>query len=72
MVFEKYRSQARREALFEHRASQLQKLGIHQYGAAGDVVKSIGGQFTWNANFSLHGELAKDPWVNLDRRLGIT
>jgi hypothetical protein len=59
MVFETYRSQARQEALFEQGATQLQQVGVHHYGLACDIVKSIGGQPSWKGDFSLLGELAR-------------
>ena len=58
MVFETYRSEERQEALFEQGASQLRKVGVHHYGLACDIVKSVGGQPSWKGDFSLLGVLA--------------
>lgn len=58
MVFETYRSQTRQEALFQSGATQLQKVGLHGFGLAVDIVKSINGEPSWKGDFSLLGKLA--------------
>jgi hypothetical protein len=58
MVFETYRSQARQELLFQQGATKLKKVGVHHYGLACDIVKSIGGDPSWKGDFSLLGQLA--------------
>jgi len=59
MVFETYRSQARQELLFNQGASKLRKVGVHHYGLACDIVKSINGQPSWKGDFSILGQLAR-------------
>ena len=58
MVFETYRSKARQEQLFNQGASKLRKVGVHHYGLACDLVKSVNGEPSWKGKFSLVGELA--------------
>src|SRR5271166_1647405 len=57
MIFETYRSQARQAALFEQGATKLQKVGVHHYGLACDLVKNINGEPSWKGDFSLLGQL---------------
>ena len=58
MVFETYRSQERQQHLFDQGATKLQKVGVHHYGLACDIVKSINGEPSWKGDFSLLGQLA--------------
>ncbi|KWT86783.1 M15 family metallopeptidase [Candidatus Magnetominusculus xianensis] len=58
MVFETYRSQARQDELFKQGATKLRIVGVHHYGLACDIVKSIGGDPSWKGGFSLLGRLA--------------
>jgi hypothetical protein len=58
MVFETYRSQDRQKALFDQGATKLKAVGVHHYGLACDIVKSINGQPSWKGDFSLLGQLA--------------
>jgi hypothetical protein len=58
MVFETFRSAARQQQLFEQGATKLQKVGVHNYGLACDIVKSINGEPSWKGDFSLLGQLA--------------
>ena len=58
MVFETYRSQARQTQLFNQGATKLKTVGVHHYGLACDLVKSVGGKPSWKGDFSLLGELA--------------
>ena len=58
MVFETFRSQARQQLLFQQGATKLQKVGVHNFGLACDIVKSINGDPSWKGDFSLLGELA--------------
>ena len=60
MVFETYRSQARQKELFKQGSSQLQTVGVHHYGLACDIVKSIHGVPSWKGDFSFLRKLAKD------------
>jgi len=59
MVFETYRSQARQQALFNQHATQLRHVGVHHYGLACDLVKSVGGEPSWKGDFSFLGHLAR-------------
>ena len=59
MVFETYRSQERQQMLFAQGATKLRHVGVHHYGLACDLVKSIGGVPSWKGDFSLLGTLAK-------------
>ena len=59
MVFETYRSPERQQLLFAQGASKLRAVGVHHYGLACDLVKSIGGVPSWKGDFSLLGTLAK-------------
>jgi D-alanyl-D-alanine carboxypeptidase-like protein len=59
MVFETYRSQERQEALFQQGATQLRTVGVHHYGLACDIVKSVDGEPSWKGDFSLLGALAR-------------
>ncbi len=58
MVFETFRSAARQQLLFKQHATKLQKVGVHNYGLACDIVKSINGEPSWKGDFSLLGQLA--------------
>lgn len=59
MVFETFRSQVRQSELFAKKASKLQKVGVHHYGLACDLVKNIGGEPSWKGDFGFLGKLAK-------------
>jgi len=58
MVFETYRSQARQSLLFAQGATKLKNVGVHHYGLACDIVKSINGQPSWKGDFSILGQMA--------------
>lgn len=57
--FETFRSQARQQQLYEQKATQLKTVGVHNYGLACDLVKSIGGEPSWKGDFSFLGILAR-------------
>jgi len=59
MVYETYRSQARQKQLYDQGATHLKSVGVHHYGLACDIVKSINGQPSWKGDFSLLGRLAR-------------
>ena len=59
MAFETYRSQARQQLLFNQGATKLRTVGVHHYGLACDIVKSIDGAPSWKGDFSLLGTLAQ-------------
>jgi hypothetical protein len=59
MIFETYRSQERQALLFEQKATQLRTVGVHHYGLACDIVKSINGVPSWKGDFSFLGPFAK-------------
>ncbi len=58
MVFETYRSKARQEQFFNQGVTQLRKVGVHHYGLACDIVKSINGEPSWKGDFSFLGQMA--------------
>jgi hypothetical protein len=57
--WETYRSTERQELLFKQGATKLQKVGVHHYGLACDLVKSIGGQPSWKGDFTFLLQLAR-------------
>jgi hypothetical protein len=59
MVFETYRSQQRQGQLYDQGVTQLQKVGVHHYGLAADIVKVVDGEPSWDGDFSFLGVLAK-------------
>jgi D-alanyl-D-alanine carboxypeptidase-like protein len=59
MIFETYRSQERQEQLFLQGATQLRQVGVHHFGLACDIVKSINGDPSWKGDFSIVGQLAQ-------------
>lgn len=59
MIFETYRSRERQKQLFDQGASQLKNVGVHHYGLACDLVKSINGQPSWKGDFSFLRTLAR-------------
>ena len=59
VVFETYRSQQRQSDLFDRGATQLQKVGVHHYGLAADIVRLISNQPNWNVSYDFMGPLAK-------------
>jgi hypothetical protein len=61
MVFETYRSQERQGLLFQQGASKLQKVGVHHFGLAADLVKNINGKPSWKGDFSFMAHLAFSP-----------
>jgi hypothetical protein len=58
MVFETYRSQELQEIYFERGVTQLQKVGVHHYGLAADIVKVKNGQPNWDGDFGFLQKLA--------------
>jgi hypothetical protein len=59
MVYETYRSRQRQKLLFDRGATKLEQVGVHHYGLACDIVKSVNGQPSWKGDFSFLGRLAK-------------
>jgi hypothetical protein len=59
MAYETFRSQARQTMLFKQKATKLQRVGVHHYGLACDLVKDVGGQPSWKGDFKFLGRLAK-------------
>lgn len=59
MVFETFRSTGRQMELYNHGATKLKNVGVHNYGLACDIVKSVGGQPSWKGDFTFLGALAK-------------
>jgi hypothetical protein len=62
-VFETYRSAERQVLLYEQRATELRTVGVHHYGLACDIVKSINGEPSWKGDFSFLGKLAESVGV---------
>jgi hypothetical protein len=60
MIFETFRSQARQESLFKQGATKLKSVGVHGYGLACDLVKSINGEPSWKGDFSFLAKLARE------------
>lgn len=58
MIYETYRSQARQEELFNAGVTKLRTVGVHHYGLAADIVRSVGGEPSWKGDFSFLGQLA--------------
>jgi hypothetical protein len=58
MIYETYRSQQRQQDLFNNGASKLRTVGVHHYGLACDIVRSVGGEPSWKGDFSFLGQLA--------------
>src|ERR1700733_507920 len=52
IIFETFRTQARQEQLYAQKATELRIVGVHGYGLAADLVKSINGQPSWAGDFS--------------------
>jgi len=59
IAFETYRSQSRQTAMFNQGASKLKLVGVHHYGLACDLVKSVNGEPSWKGDFGFLGKLAK-------------
>lgn len=59
MIYETYRSQDRQQQLFNSGASKLRTVGVHHYGLACDIVRSVGGEPCWKGDFSFLGQLAQ-------------
>jgi hypothetical protein len=59
MVYETYRSQQRQQQLFDNGATKLRAVGVHHYGLACDIVRSVGGEPSWKGDFSFLGQLAQ-------------
>ncbi len=60
MVHETFRSRARQQTLFANGASKLREVGVHNYGLAADIVKSVDGDPSWKGSFDLLGTLARE------------
>ncbi len=59
MSFETYRSQERQAKLFVDGTTKLKNVGVHHYGLACDIVRSVDGKPSWDGDFSIIGRLAK-------------
>lgn len=59
VIFETFRSNERQQLLFDQGASKLRKVGVHHYGLACDLVKSIDGEPSWKGSFAFLGDLAR-------------
>lgn len=63
VVTETFRSQARQEYLFKQKKTQLQHVGVHNFGLAVDFAKVIDGKDSWEGDWSFMSKLA--PRVGL-------
>lgn len=59
MIYETYRSRQRQLELFNHGATKLQRVGVHHYGLACDIVRLVCGEPSWKGDFSFLGKLAQ-------------
>ena len=59
MVFETYRSQQRQEELFKKKRTKLKEVGVHHYGLACDLVRDVGGEPSWDGDFTILGQLSQ-------------
>jgi hypothetical protein len=59
LLFETYRSRERQGQLFDQGVTQLQRVGVHHYGLAADLVKVIQGEPSWDGDFAFLGRLAR-------------
>jgi hypothetical protein len=59
MIYETYRSPQRQQDLFSNGATRLRAVGVHHYGLACDLVRSVGGEPSWKGDFSFLGQLAQ-------------
>lgn len=59
MVWETYRSEERQVLLFEQKATKLKTVGVHHFGLAADIVKSVHGVPSWKGDFSFMPKLCK-------------
>jgi hypothetical protein len=59
ILFETFRSDARQRRLFEQKATEIRTAGVHHFGLACDLVKSVNGQPSWDGDFSFLGTLAR-------------
>lgn len=59
LIYETYRSQDRQQQLFNSGASKLRTVGVHHYGLACDIVRSVGGEPCWKGDFTFLGQLAQ-------------
>jgi hypothetical protein len=58
MVFETFRSKVRQQHLFASGATKLSQIGVHHFGLACDLVRSVNGRPSWEGDFTLLGELS--------------
>ena len=52
MIFETYRSQELQGLYYRKGVTKLQRVGVHHYGLACDIVKVVNGQPSWDGDFS--------------------
>ena len=74
MPWETYRSKERQALLFAKKATKLKNVGVHHYGLACDLVKSIDGQPSWKGDFGFllklarkHGLISGQDWGEPDK-----
>ncbi|MFA4904486.1 MAG: M15 family metallopeptidase [Desulfobaccales bacterium] len=59
MAFETYRSRELQGIYFRRGVTKLQKVGVHHYGLAADIVKVVNGEPSWDGSFDFLGPLAQ-------------
>lgn len=59
MIFETYRSKELQQAYFRRGVTKLRNVGVHHYGLAADLVKSVHGNPSWKGSFDFMLELAE-------------
>jgi D-alanyl-D-alanine carboxypeptidase len=59
MVFETFRSRERQQLLYQQGVTRLKEVGVHFYGLACDIVRSVNGEPSWKGDWAFLGELAQ-------------
>lgn len=75
MLYETFRSSARQLLLYEKGVTRRRDDGVHKYGLAFDVVRSVWGEPSWKGDYAFLGEIAKElglvwggDWGSPERR----
>jgi len=74
MAYETYRSKERQLLLYEKKVTKLKTVGVHHYGLACDLPRSINGEPSWKGNFGFlpklckaHGLISGQTWGQPDK-----
>lgn len=59
MIFETFRSQERQKVLFDKGVTKLEHVGVHNFGLAADIVRSVNEEPSWKGDFSFMATLAR-------------